>query len=162
MKPFGALGLFLVLAVATQAKDPAVIQWQNFSSGIQDAKSEGKYVFVDVYADWCEYCKKLDAVTFRAPPVITALDQRFVSVRLNADGNESVVWKGQKMTAKDLVAMWGVEGLPTLLFMNPKGELIGSFSSYAEPDLMVKLLAYISSGARERKVSFDDFIKGAG
>ena len=58
--------------------------------------------------------------------------------------------------------LWRIDGLPTMIFINPKGEIVGSYSSYAEPDLMAKLLTYISSGARERKVSFDDYLKGAG
>ena len=61
----------------------------------------------------------------------------------------------------ELSAMWGVEGFPTMLFLNSKGEIIGSFASFADADLMIKLLTYISSGARERKVSFEDFLKEA-
>jgi hypothetical protein len=53
-----------------------------------------------------------------------------------------------------------VTGYPTMLFISPKGEIIGSYSAFAEPDLMVRLLTYISSGARERKISFDDFLEG--
>jgi NDP-sugar pyrophosphorylase family protein len=43
-----------------------------------------------------------------------------------------------------------------------KGEIIGSYSAYADPKLMVHLLTYISSGAREKNVSFDDFLEGKG
>jgi thioredoxin-related protein len=57
---------------------------------------------------------------------------------------------------------WGVTGFPTMLFLSSKGEIIGSYSAYADPKLMVHLLTYISSGAREKNVSFDDFLEGKG
>jgi thioredoxin-related protein len=85
-----------------------------------------------------------------------------VSVKLNAESADPVAWKGEKMASSDLASLWGVDGFPTLIFLNSKGEVIGSFASYAEPDLMIKLLTYISSGARERKVSFEDYLKDAG
>ena len=74
---------------------------------------------------------------------------------------ESVEWKGQKLSKRELADHWGVRGFPTLLFLNSKGEIIGSYPSYAEADLMLKLLTYISSGARERNVSFEDYLKEA-
>src|SRR5690606_5820387 len=107
----------------------------------------------------CGYCRKLNNVTFRAKPGLAELEKDFQSVRVNAESDKPVVWKGKKMTEREVAgAAWGVTGFPTMLFISPKGEIIGSYSAYAEPDLMVRLLTYISSGARERKVSFDDFL----
>ena len=63
------------------------------------------------------------------------------------------------MSKRDLAATWGVEGYPTMLFLNSKGEIIGSFPSFADAETMYKLLTYISSGAREKKVSFEDFLR---
>jgi thioredoxin-related protein len=158
------LSLVFVLAAAssqTAAKGTAV-QWQPFTQGLKSAASGSKYVFVSVYTDWCGYCKRLNAVTLTADPVVSELGRNFVSVKLNAESADPVAWKGEKMASSDLASLWGVDGFPTLIFLNSKGEVIGSFASYAEPDLMIKLLTYISSGARERKVSFEDYLKDAG
>jgi thioredoxin-related protein len=151
----GAEGLLGARAVA---KD---VTWKPFEKGLKDAAAAKKYSFVDVYTDWCGYCKQLEATTLKAKPVVAELDKNFISIRFNAESDETVTWKGKKMTMRELSASWGVEGFPTLLFLNSKGEIIGSFASFAEADLMVKLLTYISSGARERKVSFEDFLKEA-
>ena len=160
--PASFLFLALLTALPLRAEKPNPVKWAPFTEGVQNAISKGKYVFVDVYADWCGYCKQLDLVTFRAPTVVAELDKNFVSVKLDSDGETPVVWKGHKMTSRELASLWRIDGLPTMIFINPKGEIVGSYSSYAEPDLMAKLLTYISSGARERKVSFDDYLKGAG
>lgn len=144
----------------SQADKDANVRWAPFTEGLKTATVKSKYVFVDVYTDWCGYCKQLDAVTFKASPVVAELEKNFISVKLNAESEMPLAWKGNKMTARELAGRWNVDGFPTLLFLNAKGDVIGSFSSYADPELMVKLLTYISSGARERKVSFEDFVKG--
>ena len=157
-----SLALVLLFSLPLRAEKAESVKWSPFTEGVKNATVKGKYVFVDLYTDWCGYCKQLDAVTFKATPVIAELEKHFVSIKLNAESDMPLVWKGQKTTARNLSMQWRVEGFPTMIFLNPKGEIIGSFSSYAEPDLMVKLLTYISSGARERKVSFDDYVKGSG
>jgi thioredoxin-related protein len=146
-------------AFAGSTSSSGNVQWKPFEKGLKDAAASKKYSFVDVYTDWCGYCKQLEATTLKAKPVLTELEKNFVSIRFNAESEEVVTWKGKQMTMRELSANWGVEGFPTMLFLNSKGEIIGSFASYAEADLMVNLLRYISSGARERKVSFEDFLK---
>ncbi len=130
-----------------------------FDKGLKDAAANKKYGFIDVYTDWCGYCKLLEAQTLKAKPVMAELKKNFVAIKLNAESEEVVTYKGKKITQRELSAMWGVEGFPTMLFLNHKGEIIGSFASFAEADLMVNLLRYISSGAREKKTTFEDFLK---
>jgi thioredoxin-related protein len=145
-----------------KAAAPAkALNWVPLEDGVKRAAASGKYVFVTVYTDWCGYCRKLNNVTFKAAPVMAELEKNFQSVKINAESQKTVVWKGKRMSEREVAGReWGVTGFPTMLFMNGKGEIIGSYSAYADPDLMVKLLTYISSGARERKVSFEDFIEG--
>lgn len=155
---FAAVLCLLLLGGAALASDE--VAWRPFEEGLKDASAKKKYGFVSVYTDWCGYCRKLDKETLRAKSVTQELDRHFVSIKLNAESDENVTWKGKKMSKRDLAALWGVEGFPTMLFLNSKGEIIGSFPSFAEADLMINLLTYISSGARERKVSFEDYLKG--
>lgn len=173
--PLLALALMLVpfagsASAAQSAKAPAVqagkpaaqtVQWVGLEDGVKRAAATGKYVFVTVYTDWCGYCRKLNTVTLRAKPVLAELEKNYQSVRVNAESDKAVVWKGKKMTERQVAkGPWGVTGFPTMLFISPKGEIIGSYSAFAEPELLVNLLTYISSGARERKVSFDDYLEG--
>ena len=152
------VGAHASLGAPAHAQDVA---WKPFEKGLKDAAAAKKYSFVDVYTDWCGYCKMMESTTLKAKPVQAELDKHFVSIKFNAESEDQVTWKGKKMPMRELSASWGVEGFPTMLFLNSKGEIIGSFASYAEAELMINLLKYISSGARERKVSFEDFLKGA-
>lgn len=150
------------LAENTHATKPVPatgVQWQGFDAGLQDAARRNKYTFISMYTDWCGYCRKLDQVTFRDKQVIDKLNQDFVSIKFNAESQASLTWKGNRLSHAALADQWGVEGYPTLLFLNSKGEIIGNFASYAEPDLMMKLLGYIASGSREKGLTFDEYLK---
>lgn len=158
------LALFLTLGLAEKAQAskpvPATgVQWQGFDAGMQDAARRNKYTFISMYTDWCGYCRKLDQVTFRDKQVIEKLNQDFVSIKFNAESQAPLTWKGNRFSHAALADQWGVEGYPTLLFLNSKGEIIGNFASYAEPDLMMKLLGYIASGSREKGLTFDEYLK---
>lgn len=175
MKPLASLFALalLLLPVAGAAPAPAkkpevaaapaaakTMNWVALEDGVKRASAGGKYVFVTVYTDWCGYCRKLNNVTFKAAPVLAELQKNFHSVRVNAESQKTVAWKGKRMSERQVAEEWGVTGFPTMLFLNAKGEIIGSYAAYADPELMVQLLQYISSGARERKVSFEDFLEG--
>ena len=164
---------FAAFAAASQAERPAssasgsaaaqkTMQWVPLEQGMKRAAASGKYTFITVYTDWCTYCRRLNQVTFRAQPVLDELHKNFQSVRVNAESERPVVWKGKSMSERDVATTWGVRSFPTMLFLSPKGEIIGTYSAYADPELMVQLLTYISSGARERNVSFDEFVEGRG
>lgn len=158
MKSMRRILPILLLLVGSRAFAEGVA-WKTFDKGMKDAAAGKKYGFVDVYTDWCGYCKLLESQTLKAQPVMAELQKNFVSIKLNAESEEPLTWKGKKMTQREIAALWGVEGFPTMLFLNSKGEIIGSFASFAEADLMLNLLKYISSGSREKKVSFEDFLK---
>lgn len=150
------LGLLGFAAVA--AAQPRV-PWQGFDAALADAKGGKKYTFVSVYTDWCGYCKQLERTTLRDEAVVKELASHFVSVKLNAESDKRVTWKGKSLSEAELAEQWGVSGFPTLVFLNSEGEVIGSYASYAEAELMVNLLTYISSGARESQVPFDEFVR---
>jgi thioredoxin-related protein len=164
----GSLALALALALSfglgekAHANKPVTttgVQWQAFDDGLREASKRNKYTFISLYTDWCGYCRKLDKVTFRDKQVIDKLNQDFVSIKFNAESEAQITWKGNRLSHAALADQWGVEGFPTLLFLNSKGEIIGNFASYAEPDLMMKLLGYIASGSREKGLTFDDYLK---
>jgi thioredoxin-related protein len=160
-----SLGMAVVSAVASDSRSavqgPAAsdIHWQGFDEGLKDAAKRDKYTFIDVYTDWCGYCHKMDLTTFRDKAVVSKLAREFVSIKFNAESESPVTWKGARLTQAELAGKLGVEGFPTLLFLSPKGELIGNFASFADSDLLIKLLGYISSGSREKGKTFDEYLK---
>jgi thioredoxin:protein disulfide reductase len=84
-----------------------------FDRALARAREEGKPVMVDFFAEWCAACKELDHKTYAAPQVISAAE-RFVNIKVDGTHEHSSVEK--------LYQRFGVQGLPTVLFIDPGGE----------------------------------------
>ncbi len=88
---------------------------RNLDEGLALAKQQGKPAFVDFYADWCGACKELDEKTYPDPAVKSAA-KRFVAIKV--DGTRS-------SDALDATYdKYGIEGLPTVLFVDSHGKLL--------------------------------------
>ena len=87
-----------------RVRDVADIEQQ-----VAKAAAAGKYVMLDLYADWCVACKEFEKFTFPDPDV----QKKFQSfVLLQADLTENTP------TNIDIWEHYAVLGLPTMLFFD--------------------------------------------
>jgi thiol:disulfide interchange protein DsbD len=105
---------------ATTLQTSSKMNWQNYSpSLVNEAKSLGRPVIIDFWAQWCEACHELDKKTYSDSAVISATKDH-VLLKLDAtevtDEIEAVFKKYQ------------VLGLPTVIFINSKGEVLPSLT----------------------------------
>ena len=99
------------------------VEWENdFPAAIERARSEGKPVLVNFYADWCVWCKRLESTTLRDAKVAALLSDRVVPVNLNVDGD-----------GRELSNRYHVDGLPTILVLDASGNEIGRIPGYMPP-----------------------------
>src|SRR5580700_4172641 len=67
------------------APESGGIKWMSLSDA--DKLNQGpkkKKIFVDIYTDWCGWCKRLDATTYQDPKVVKYVNDNFYAVKLNA------------------------------------------------------------------------------
>lgn len=100
------------------------------------ARTERKLVFVDLYADWCGWCTKMDEDVFTDARVKSAL-LGYVPIKVNVD-----VGGG-----RDVASRYRVNGLPAFLVLNGEGRLVGRFDGYLSAETFLARLGR-SSGAR--------------
>lgn len=101
-----------------QAADSSIKSVNSLQEGLAQAKVSKKPLMVDFYADWCGWCKKLDKDVYTNTEVM-ALSKEFVNVKVDTDkyGKES--------------SQFGVQGLPTIVFLNPDGSVIDRIVGYS-------------------------------
>nr|NJM01378.1 DUF255 domain-containing protein [Desulfobacula sp.] len=63
----------------------AGIQWQSYDEGLKLAKSRNKHVFLYFHADWCTYCKKMEATTFMDKKIWADLNENFISIQVDTE-----------------------------------------------------------------------------
>ena len=51
-------------------------------------------VFIDLYTNWCGWCKRMDATTFSNQEIANYLNQNFYAVKLDAETKKSILFKG--------------------------------------------------------------------
>lgn len=90
MKNLLILG-FLVL-FSTQAYNQDKVNWLSWEEAVELSKETPKKIYVDVYTNWCGWCKKMDKSTFTDPKVIELLNAEFYAVKFNAEQKESITW----------------------------------------------------------------------
>ncbi|HUM01505.1 MAG TPA: thioredoxin fold domain-containing protein [Thermoanaerobaculia bacterium] len=107
----------------------------SFGDALDRAQTENRLVMVDVYTDWCGWCKKLDSETFGDLRVAEAL-KNVISIRVNAEkGGESVA------------ARYGVRGFPTVLFLSASGDVVRKIEGYVDADEMLRIVSSLRKPA---------------
>ena len=95
----GVLGLMLITLVS-MAPEPGsregevAVQWLTFEQAVEKSKTEKRKIFIDVYTDWCGWCKVMDKKTFSEPAVARLLNEKYYPVKFNAEQREEVFFRG--------------------------------------------------------------------
>ena len=61
---------------------------------IFDAKENKQLLFIDVYAPWCGWCKKMDRDTYSRAEIVAYVNDKFYAVKFDAEGAEEVSFRG--------------------------------------------------------------------
>lgn len=108
---------------------------------VEAASGENKKpIIVDVYTNWCYYCKVMDNTTWRNDSVTAYLGSNYYTVKINAENQDAYLWQGAtyKYEPKYKVNMLAVKLLegnmvyPSLVIIPVKGEpevLRGAFTA---------------------------------
>lgn len=92
-----------------ETQPPKSIKWYSYTGGKYQSNNSNKPMMVDVYADWCGWCKTLDEETYSDPRVIELAVDDFISVKVNGDYDS------------DFAMRYGIRSYPTILFLDPDG-----------------------------------------
>lgn len=114
--------LFSVLVRSVRADEGL---WQtNFKAALAKAKKEKKYVLVDFTgSDWCHWCIKLHNEVFDKEPFTTDAPKQYVLVELDFPQQKPQPEELKKQN-EDLRDKYEIGGFPTVLLLDPAGEVI--------------------------------------
>ena len=74
----------------------AKIKWLDFEEAAALNKKKPKKIFMDMYTDWCGWCKKMDASTFINPVIVEYMNQNYYAVKFNAERKDTVTFNGKQ------------------------------------------------------------------
>ncbi len=153
-----ALGtLLLMLAVAGPAHAQSQIEWLDWNAGIEQARERERPVLVDVYTDWCGWCKRMDRDVYARPEIRDYLATKFVTVKLDAEASDPARYQGKNYNSSTIAERFKVTGYPTTIFLRANGDHIINVPGYVPPERFLLVLRYISEGHFDRGVDWEAF-----
>ena len=119
------------------------LKWLGYQEALQKASDLDRLIVVDVYTDWCGWCRKLDSEVYAREDVRSYMHGNFVSVKLNAEDQDTrVTVSGTELTYAQLASAYGVRSYPTTLFLLPDGKLLYGLRGFHPPDRFLQALSY--------------------
>lgn len=71
------------------------IHWIDWNQVQVLMKKQKRKVLVDIYSDWCGWCKRMDASTLKDPRIVQYLNQHYYTVKFNAEFKEDIQFKSK-------------------------------------------------------------------
>ncbi len=136
------LSFSLALTLTNTVQGQESIQWMKFEEAIAANAKNPKMILVDVYTDWCGWCKKMDKDTFTDPRVIAHFQKNFYAVKLNAeDTNRKFPFMGKTFSEAEMAASMRVNSYPNFVVIEPGLQNIAQLPGYREPEAFLAGLA---------------------
>lgn len=157
-KRYLVIGLLLVLTLTlTSSTSPeGLVNWLTFEQAVEKSKLQKRPVFIDVYTDWCGWCKVMDKNTFNDPQIAQILNEKFYAVKFNGEQKEDVVFNG---TTFKFVGDGGrgyhqlaaallnnKMSYPTVVFLNEEFGMLQPLPGYRKPEEFHPIARFIGEG----------------
>lgn len=154
------------LLAGTQLLAQDKIKWHSIDEAIQLARQEPRVLVIDVYTDWCGWCKRMDATTFSDPAIVELMNEHFYPVKLDAEGKEDIVIGERTFKFVDngrrgyheiaVIVTRGRLSYPTISYVDAQGKVLEAAPGYKTPDQFRVYLDYYAEEAYKTQ-SFDEF-----
>ena len=150
------MALVSVTIYTANAQSLVKTKWYTLSEALELQKKSPRKILIDIYTDWCGWCKKMDAETFAHPVINEYINSHFYPVKFNAEGFDSIVFgghkfinesKGDRSTHQFALALFQAQSLqpayPSIAYLDENLQLIRVWSGYWTAPQMELWLNYV-------------------
>ena len=149
--------LFALMGMSAMAQDK--INWMSIEEAEARCIEEPKMVFIDVYTDWCGWCKRMDHNTFDHPVIANYMNEHFYNVKFNAEISDTITFKGQQYVGYVRpdgrigshrlahALLRGKMSYPSYVIMNEEMQVLQVIGGYHEPKVFEPMIHFFGDGA---------------
>jgi thioredoxin-related protein len=154
-----------LMPVAAQ-DDSTEIHWISIDEVQAKMREQPRKVYMDMYTDWCGWCKKMEATTFQNPNVIKYMNQKYYCVKFNAERKDTIRFMGKyyyfdpNVKANNLASelMHGQMSYPTSILMEERFQNASPVPGYQDVKTMEMILKYFGENIYKTQ-KWEDYSK---
>lgn len=151
---FSLACVFLFCSAKVKPTEKQKINWLTIEEVAVKMKSDPKPILMDIYTNWCYWCKVMDKKTYNNKEVISYINQHFYAVKLNAETKQPVLWdnttykydEGNKVNDFALFATQGQLAFPNTVIFPQTEKIPAAIPGFMEPKEMEIILKYFGEG----------------
>ncbi len=158
----------IVFAFSLNSSAQEKVNWVSFNQAVELNKKDPRPFLVDIYTDWCGWCKKMDRDTYANPVIAKYINQNYHAVKMDGEGKAPITYKEYTFKFKDqgrtgyhelsALLMNGKLSYPTTVIMSKEEKLLDRIPGYLDAKKMEMVLAYFMKKDRKTK-SWGQFSK---
>lgn len=151
-----------------KVEDADLVKWYTWEEAIELNKKNPKKIFIDIYTEWCGWCKRMDKTTFNQKDVANYLNTYFYPVKMDAEMKREIQYQGftfdyisQGRRGYHTLAASLLNNklsFPSCVAMDEKVDRITIIPGYREADAMMVILRFIKE-EKYKTMTFAEYEK---
>ncbi len=154
--------IFFLISLSSSKVTPSThdkLAWIDIDQLNVKMKSESKPILIDLYTNWCYWCKVMDKKTYTNSKVISYINEHFYPVKFDAESKEIIKWKNKdysyneiyKVSDFTLYVTNGQPGFPTTVIVPDEKSDPVAISGFMEPKELEPILKYFGEEAYKKQ-----------
>ena len=126
-----------------------VIKWYTIEEADQLCKVAPRKFFIDMYTDWCGWCKKMDKETFTDPTLANYINNNYYPVKFDGESKAPITFDNKTYQPQSrthdlaLLLMQGKTGYPTYVILDQYRQPLGILKGYIGIDKLYQTLVFV-------------------
>lgn len=156
-------------APSSKPEEVEKIKWYTFQQAVEMSKKEKKKIFIDVYTDWCGWCKVMDKNTFTHPVIVKYMNQKYYAIKLDAEMKDTIIFNNTTFVNPNPKMPRSTHQLaasllnnrmsyPTTVYLDENFNMLTQVPGYLQPVQIEPILKYFGDNAYP-KIKWEDYQK---
>ncbi len=158
------LTLVMVFLAVVMGNAQTKINWMTIEEAYAKQKITPKKMLIDVYTDWCGWCKVMDRETFTNAEVIKYVNQNYYAVKLDAESKKDIkigpkVYKydaNNRSNEAAIALLQGKMSYPSIVYLDESFSMIQPVPGYMKAKDFHQIITFFG-GNYHKKEQFENY-----